>query len=190
MPIVFVLGMQGAGKTTVLEKAKGYKGVKIVNMGNLMCEYSIRKGYIKDRDEIRYKIDWRTYQKLYTEAYSAIGRMKGNVIVDTHTSIKAGNKYIPGLPARYVKLLKKIVGFVYIDAPTGEILGRRKADKRRERETDDAGMIDMNRIVDVSVAAYYSSLIGVPLYIISNRNGKIQESVSEFKEAVSVLFGK
>ena len=189
MPIVVMLGTQGSGKTTILERAKGYRGIKNVNLGDMMCEYAIRKGYVKTRDEIRYKMTWKRYQELYKAAFSKIGAMKGNVVVDTHPFVKAGGRYVPGLPAKYMNLLKGLVGLVYVDARTEEIIKRRALDSiTRKREVDDANKIDMHRTVNLAIVSYYSSHFDIPFYIIGNRDGKLDRSVKEFRGAVSELF--
>jgi adenylate kinase len=190
MPTVIVLGSQGAGKTTILGKASGYKGIKVVNIGDLMTQFAIKQGYVKKRDEIRYKINWKDYQSLYKLAYSKAGSMPGNIVIDTHPSIKAGDRYIPGMPAKYLKLLKNLVGLVYIDADTDAVIRRRKLDPDRVREEDDAKVIDTHRLLNLSILGYYSSCLNIPLYIINNKDGMLQESISEFKKAISDLFGE
>lgn len=196
MPIVVVTGSPGAGKTTLLERLRGFNGLEIVNLGSVMARYAIEKGYVKTKDELKAHDEVRFLEKdpkmmeeLQTHAFTSVGAMRGKVLLDTHVSVKAGKRYMPGLPYRYIKLLSGLAGFIYIDVDTDTVIKRREADKKRVRMDLDALEIDAQRIINLSELSYHSAYAGVPLYIIENAQGKLDESEAELKNAVVELFG-
>ena len=70
MKIVHIVGIPGVGKTTVINRAlEGLdsKKIKYVNFGDYVFEVSKEYG-IKDRDEIRKKLDRETYIEVQKEA--------------------------------------------------------------------------------------------------------------------------
>ncbi len=195
MPIVVVTGSPGAGKTSILAEMKDYNGIKTINFGNMLVEYAKQKGYIKEKDPVKAHDELRFLEKdpkimeeLQKYAFGAIGKMKGNILLDTHASIQAGKRYMPGLPNKYVELLANVVGFIYIDVDTDTVIKRRLADKTRARREIDAAEIDAQRIVNLSELSYLSAFLGVPLYIIENEQGKLQDSIAHVKRAASELF--
>lgn len=191
MPFVIVVGVQASGKTTLLKKLSK-KGIKIMNIGDIMMDYALKKRYVRYRDELRY-IDANnrnTYKKIQFGAFAAVGKLNGNIVIDTHATIKAGNRHIPGLPYSCIKLLKGIKGFVYIDSSMEDILKRRKVDRSRKREEDSPTEIETDKSVAVAITSYYASVLNTPMYVIENRNGHMKEASSELKTALSELFKK
>ena len=79
--MIIVMGVPGAGKTTILKSLK--TDYKIVNYGDLMLEIEKKEFGIKDRDEMR-KLPiekQRLAQKLVADH---LAKMTGKVILDTH----------------------------------------------------------------------------------------------------------
>ena len=53
MGTIIIAGIPGAGKTTVIGKAREEVSVKFVNYGDLMFEAARSRGDVTNRDEIR-----------------------------------------------------------------------------------------------------------------------------------------
>src|SRR5208283_2226104 len=105
MSIVMVVGSPGAGKTAITNAA-AKRGVRIIQIGTLMEEEATRKGYIKDRDQIRHSLGLRLQRELQAHAFGSLSKMKGNVVVDTHMSIWSNDRYIVGVPHDSLESLK------------------------------------------------------------------------------------
>ncbi len=191
MPFVVVVGVQASGKTTLLKEI-GRAGIRIMNTGDIMMDFAVKKKYIKNRDELRYldANNRNLYKKMQTSAFANVGRMSGNIVIDTHATVKAANRHIPGLPYSAIKLLKDIRGFVYIDSSIEDIVNRRKKDRSRKREDDSPTEIATDKSVAVAVTSYYASVLNTPMYIIENKNGHMKDASFELRKALSELFKK
>lgn len=172
--MIIVMGVPGAGKTTVL---KGLKtDYRIVNYGDLMLEIEKKEFGIKDRDEMR-KLPiekQRLAQKLVAKA---LAKMKGKVILDTHCSVSTPTGYYPGLPFEFLKLWP-VEALVYVTADVNDISSRRQSDPTRLRDLDNIALHDqMNK----SYLAAYSAFSGAPAVIIYNNQGKLEEAVARLQ---------
>jgi len=184
--LIIVVGTPSAGKTSIVKALEGDQNYKIINLGDLMYEEGVKKGYIKDRDEIRY-LDPEKSEELRTAAIEAVSKLDGNVVLDTHASVEQHGRFLPGLAYYMFKYLKHTKGFFYIDAETNEILERRKKDKTRAREIEPEWLINTQRDINLAIISYYSTHFNVPMYVINNRNGKLEESKAAFKEHVKKI---
>lgn len=172
-----VMGLPGAGKSTVLSAAKG-KGYKIVNYGDLMFEIAGKAAGIKHRDELR-KLDPSMQKKIQAEVGKALAEMEGNIMLDTHCSIATGKGYLPGLPYSLLSNLK-VDGLILITAPVGEIMERRNSDKTRVRDAESLESLSEHDGMNRAFLAAYACLTGAPACIISNRQGKLAEAQEKF----------
>jgi adenylate kinase len=187
--IVIVAGLSGAGKTTLLDKlASSRRNFKTVPLGLLMNEEAKRLGIKTDRDTIK-RLENKTISKLRTAAFRKVSKMNGNVIVDTHLSIEGPNRFVPGLPLGVLKGLN-VVGIVYVNANSDEIVKRRQKDKKiRSRENQEISALDIQRTVDVSILAHYATVLDVPCYVIHNREGHSNIAAKELDIALKDAFG-
>jgi len=181
--MIIVMGLPGAGKSTVL---KGLKtNYKILNYGDLMFEIEKERYGIKDRDEMR-KLPiekQREVQKLVAER---LAKEKEKIILDTHCSINTPSGYYPGLPFEFLKGLK-VDALVLITANPKEIEARRATDPTRKRDVDDISLHDaMNK----AYLAAYSAFTGAPAVIIMNRQGKLEEAVAQLQRICDEMFLK
>jgi len=188
MSIVMVVGSPGAGKTAITNAA-AKRGVRIIQIGTLMEEEATRKGYIKDRDQIRHSLGLRLQRELQAHAFGSLSKMKGNVVVDTHMSIWSNDRYIVGVPHDSLESLKNVVAWVYIDAATGDITKRRRLDKSRNRDMVSPHDIEMQRMLNLSLFFHCAWYTGAPLYIIYNKEGKLKESIRQFDRILSETIG-
>lgn len=172
--MIIVMGVPGAGKTTILKSLK--TDYKIVNYGDLMLEIEKKEFGIKDRDEMR-KLPiekQRLAQKLVADH---LAKMTGKVILDSHCSVATPRGYYPGLPFEFLKLLK-VEALVYITANPDEISKRRENDPSRIRDKDN---IHQHDLMNHSYLASYSAFSGAPATIIYNNSGKLEEAVSKLQ---------
>ncbi len=183
---IIVTGSPGAGKTTLLTAAD-LKGCKLVNVGNLMKDFAVKLGYVNDRDKIR-KLDQEKIDRLREEAFAAIGRMEGKLVIDTHATVESEGKFLTGLPFSIIGGAKWLKAIVYIDAQSDEILRRRALDINRHRENDRKEMLDVQRDINIATLSFYSSYLNISLYIIRNREGMLIESSSAFNKVLREIF--
>jgi adenylate kinase len=182
MAVYIVTGTPGVGKTTVLNEAIRGKNLKVVVFGDIMFEIAKSMGLVKDKDEMRSKINLDTYRQIQEKAAEKIASMKGDIVVDTHAAIKRADGYYPGLPEHVLKKLSP-KAIAVIEARPSDIELRRKNDPTRMR-ADFGGaeqVIEYQNINRAFVAAY-SALSGCPFKIIVNEQGKILEAAEKLKE--------
>lgn len=175
MGIIIVMGVPGAGKSTVLSGAAA-KSRQLVNYGDLMFEIAQKKFGIKHRDEIR-KLDTKKQSLMQSLVAKKLAAEKRSIILDTHCSINTPRGYLPGLPFSLLSKLD-VETLVLITAPPGEILARRRKDMEaagRVRELDEAGLIEHEGINRAFLAAY-SAFSGAPACIIVNRDGGLENA--------------
>ncbi|MBN2478203.1 adenylate kinase [Candidatus Micrarchaeota archaeon] len=182
--MIIVMGLPGAGKTTVLTKAAEQKSeYEILNYGTLMFEIAKEKYGLENRDEIR-KLNAEQQKEVQALVGKKLSEEKGKVILDTHCSVLNPDKnfYLPGLPYSLLKDLD-VNMLVLITGEINELAERRKKDTSRVRAVDPEEIREHDQINRMYLASY-SALTGAPAKIIINRNGKLEDAV---KELVGVL---
>jgi adenylate kinase len=144
MKIVLV-ALSGSGKTTIMNFVRQrLPDVQIVNYGDVMLEIAKRKFGIQHRDEMRKNIPVDEYRKIQEEAAEYIASLPGDVIVDTHASIKIMGGYYPGLPDRVISRLKPDV-ILLLEYDPRDIVERRKRDPDRFRDVETEEEVDMHQ---------------------------------------------
>lgn len=183
-----VTGVPGAGKSTILEyflKSKPKSKFKIVKYGDEMFKIAKKKKLVKRKDEMRMKIEYGEYQKIQLTAAKKISKMRGNIILDSHSSIKTSYGYIPCFPLHILKTLKPRI-IVVIEANPRDILKQRKKDVRFRMRSDFGGLGDtiefqmMNRMYVV----VYSALSGATVFIVENVYGKPKIAAKKLEEVL------
>lgn len=177
MAKVILTGTPGCGKTTLISRLKH---IRVYNMGTEMMKYTTHK---VERDKIR-ALSPQELKDLRKKVFAEINSIKEDLIIDTHTSVKSGNRYVAGLSADDLHVLKDVKAIIYLDAPAVDILLRRVKDHTRKREDESADDIDEQRDVNISFATYYSQELGAPLYIIKNRNNMLDQARTEVEQAI------
>ncbi len=192
MQAVIVVGVPGAGKSTVVDKiAKLCKEYTLVNVGDMMLEVGKKKGYLTEKDNhdtMRGRSN-EERQELIREVFNEIAKMKGDVIIDTHASISKHGRFMPGLPGDVISGLKdSLKGVICIDAPTESIILRRERDTTRQRDVDSIEMIDMQRMINVSMVSAIAQRYDAPLYVLFNQENMQEESAMRFKRYIDNAF--
>ena len=186
--IVVVTGSPGVGKTTLVKSLGGDPSFRIMSVADEMLPLAAEKGWAKHRDELRY-MDNEQITTLRNYAFEKIAASDGNVIIDTHATVEQNGRYVPGLPGDAMEKFKGLMaGIIYIDASTDDILARRESDKERVREKEARHIIHMQRAINISALSYYSSYLNVPLYVVTNRQGRLDESMEKFKSCIYDAF--
>jgi adenylate kinase len=177
--MIIVMGVPGAGKSTVLKSAVE-AGWKVLNYGDLMMEIAKGEG-INDRDELRKQpIEFQKRIQKKVGEYLA-GEKKREVILDTHCSINTPKGYLPGLPFELLGQIN-VERLVYITASAQEIMKRRENDKTRVRNDQDLERLVEHDQINRAYLAAYSAFSGAPAKIIVNEQGKLEQACKQFKE--------
>ena len=180
MGAIVVTGVPGIGKTTVMEKASKAKKIEIVNYGTVMFEIAKKFG-IENRDELR-KLSPKKQREIQEIAAEKIHEM-GDIILDTHSTIKTLKGYLPGLPEWVLKKLKPEV-IVLVEAAPQEIAKRRQKDKSRERDKEMIEEIKEHQMINRYIATAYSAISGATVKIIYNHDNKVEDAA---KALISVI---
>lgn len=177
--VIVVTGIPGTGKTTVCNEAlklseQTGKRIQVVNYGSIMVELSHKRGKSLHRDELRRS--GLTFQRdLQREAAKIISKktdkVEGDLIVDTHMSIKTANGYLAGLPFHVLQLLNPDM-FILVEAEPHEVLPRRLKDKSRKRDKVMEDEIMEEILFSRLMAAACAVLTGASVKIVKNPAGK------------------
>lgn len=185
MGVIVVTGIPGVGKTTVMQKAAEGMNIKFVTFGTVMIEIAKRLGWAKDRDEMR-KLPLEKQKELQIKTAEEVAKM-GNVIVDTHCTIKTPQGYMPGLPEWVVTKLKPKT-IVIVEADPEEIYNRRQKDETRRRDQDSIEEIAEHQQMNRAIAMAYSALTGATVKIIQNHDNALEEAVREAEPLLKDLY--
>ncbi|MBD3404900.1 MAG: adenylate kinase [Candidatus Lokiarchaeota archaeon] len=188
--IVIVTGIPGVGKTTVINtavelvKKEHDKDVLVLNFGTAMFETASKKGYVKDRDEMR-KMQISKQREVQQAAGEDIAEKAktAKVIVDTHALIQTGTGFLIGLPEWVARAINpKTV--VLVEADPEKIAGRRSSDESRTRDVQLTEEIDTHQKMCRSAAVSVGTLTGATVRIIKNREGKVEEAAKQLAESL------
>lgn len=180
--ISIIAGIPGAGKTTVMNEVLKKKKIKVINYGDEIFKIAEKKGLVNNRDELR-KLPFELQRNMQIEAAKNIAKY-GNVIVDTHCTIKTPFGYLPGLPYDVLNILKP-KRIILIEADAREIVERRKKDEKiRQRDEESIESMEEHQLMNRIAGMSYAILTGATLKIIKNRQGKIKEAAEEIIKAL------
>jgi len=178
--MIIVMGMPGAGKTTILKSLK--TDYQIVNYGDLMLEIEKKEFGIKDRDDMR-KLPIEKQKRAQKLAAEALSKMPSKTILDTHCSIATPSGYFPGLPFELLKMLK-VEALVLVTANVEEIVTRRKKDLTRQRDVHLESIelhVGLHDQMNKAYLAAYSAFTGSPALLLHNKEGHLEESVAQLQ---------
>ncbi len=181
MGVIVVTGIPGVGKTTVMKKAAEGMDVKFVTFGTLMAEMAKEIGLVKDRDDMR-KLTLEQQKELQIKSAEKVASM-GNVILDTHCTVKTPKGYMPGLPEWVIKRINPTT-IVVVEADPDEIYNRRANDSTRNRDPDTKEQIAEHQMMNRAAAMAYAALSGATVKIVFNHDNAIDAAV---KQAAPVL---
>ncbi len=182
MKIVLV-AVPGAGKSTTLGLVKQkMPDVSVINYGDVMLDIARRMYGITHRDEMRRKIPVDEYRKVQELAAEEISKMQGDVIIDTHASIRVQGGFYPGLPDRIMTKLRPDA-IVLLEFNPRDIVERRSKDESlRAREAEGEAEIEMHQLANRYYSFAAANAGECSVYILDYRN-KPQSRPFEHAEA-------
>ncbi|TAJ45251.1 adenylate kinase [Methanofollis fontis] len=177
---VVITGVPGVGKTTVIEEsmkrcAEENVLYTAVNFGSFMFETAKAEGFVQDRDEMR-NLGRDVQKNLQRLAGERIGAMEGNIIVDTHASVKTPAGYLPGLPEWVLTAIKPDT-VVLVETDEDQILMRRMGDETRRRDAEGGRGIADHQGINRAFAASYAMMTGCTVQIVRNENFLLEHAV-------------
>jgi adenylate kinase len=179
---VIITGVPGVGKTTVVNEAlKKIKeeGVeyKSFNFGTFMFEVAMNDKIVQDRDQMR-TLDRAVQKRLQQRAAQAIAQVPGNVLIDTHASVKTPKGYLAGFPEW---VLREIMpdSIVLVETDDDQILMRRLTDETRSRDKEGARSIAEHQQFNRSIAAAYAMLTGCTVKIVINADFLLERAADD-----------
>lgn len=184
MGAIIVTGIPGVGKTTVMQTAAQSRQLPIAVYGTVMFDVAKARGLVTDRDAMR-RLPPHTQKTVQREAASRIASM-GDVIVDTHCTIKTPAGYLPGLPAWVLEALQPTT-IVLVEADPKEILARRQKDDTRKRDDDTLEAIAEHQETNRRFAAAYATLTGATVHVVHNRDGRVDDAIRQMLPVVAHL---
>lgn len=176
MGAIIVTGIPGVGKTTVMEAAAKSIGLPVVVYGTVMFEAATAKNLVKSRDDMR-RLPAALQKEIQRDAAVRIAVM-GDVVVDTHCTVKTPAGYLPGLPAWVLEELQP-KAIVLVEADPAQILRRRQADATRKRDEDTLEAIVEHQEYNRRFAAAYATLTGATVHTVLNRDGQVEDAVRQ-----------
>jgi adenylate kinase len=184
---VIITGVPGVGKTTVVNEAlKKLKedGVEYqsINFGTFMFEVAKSEGIAQDRDQMR-ALDRTVQKRLQQLAAQAIAQIPGNVLIDTHASVKTPKGYLAGLPEWVLReIMPDIV--VLVETDNDQILMRRLSDETRMRDKEGSRSIAEHQQFNRSIAAAYAMVTGCTIKIITNADFLLEQASQNLAETL------
>jgi len=180
--VVILSGIPGTGKTTVMEKALEKKNFEFVTYGSVMLEIAREEMGTEDRDTMRtLSIDkQRALQEMTADRVAKMG----DVVVDTHCTIKTSAGYLPGFPYAILKRINPRL-IILVEATPEETFIRRAKDKDvRQRDTETVETILEHQMMNRMAAMTYASLVGATVKIIQNKEDMLGEAAEDFLQAM------
>jgi len=176
---VIITGVPGVGKTTVVNEALKKlreEGIEYqsINFGTFMFDVAVKENIVKDRDQMR-TLDRAVQKKLQQSAGQAIARVTGNVLIDTHASVKTPKGYLAGLPEWVLKEIMPDI-IVLVETDDDQILMRRMSDETRTRDKEGAKSIAEHQQFNRSIAAAYAMVTGCTIKIVTNADFLLERS--------------
>jgi adenylate kinase len=187
--LYIALGVNGVGKTSVIGKAVEGSEVKVIRFGDIITELLKKEDIIKNRDEIRAKVNQATWKEYQTKTALHIKKMVGSLVIDTHAALASPKGYFPGLPPHVLEYLPAPNILFLVEADPEQILARRNKDKNeRTRDYDFESGLELitehqefNRMYAIS----YSALTGARVKIVRNDHGKLEDAAEIVRKALS-----
>jgi len=184
---VIITGVPGVGKTTVVNEAlKKLKeqGIEYqsINFGTFMFEVAKAENIVQDRDQMR-TLDRAVQKTLQQRAGQAIARISGNVLIDTHASVKTPKGYMAGLPEWVLREIMPDI-IVLVETDDDQILMRRLTDETRTRDKEGSRSIAEHQQFNRSIAAAYAMMTGCTIKMITNADFLLERSGAELAEVL------
>jgi adenylate kinase len=185
---VIITGVPGVGKTTVINEALQTlrdEGVEYqsINFGSFMFEVAKNDDVVQNRDQMR-SLDRAVQKQLQQRAAQAIAKVPGNVLIDTHASVKTPKGYLAGLPEWVLREIMPDI-IVLVETDDDQILMRRLTDETRARDKEGSRSIAEHQQFNRSIAAAYAMMTGCTIKIVINADFLLDRSSSELADVLA-----
>jgi adenylate kinase len=179
---IIITGVPGVGKTTVIDgalKKLEEEGItyQSINFGSFMFDVASREGKVRDRDQMR-KLDREIQKDLQRMAGKAIATIEGNVIIDTHCSIRTPQGFLPGLPEWVITELKPDM-LILVETDEDQILQRRLKDPTRIRDMEGGKSIGEHQQFNRMIAGAIATQTGCTVKFVKNQDFLLEQAVSD-----------
>ena len=181
---IILLAVPGAGKTTIIQFVQNLRPhVKHIVYGDIMLEIAQSHTHVRNRDDLR-KLPISQQKQIQKEAAHHIAAIEGDVIIDTHASVKTPVGYWSGLPANIIKEIGPDL-IVLLEFNPDVVITRRHRDMtiqkptttetgiiinpRPSRDNENREEIELHQDINRHYAIASSHQIGCPLKIIDLR---------------------
>jgi adenylate kinase len=184
---VIITGVPGVGKTTVINEALAKlksEGVEYqpINFGSFMYEVAKNEGLVENRDQMR-SLERADQKRLQQHAAQAIARIEGNVMIDTHASVKTPKGYLAGLPEWVLREIMPDV-IILVETDNDQILIRRLTDETRSRDREGFRAIAEHQQFNRAIAAAYAMMTGCTIRIITNADHLLDRAAAEMADVL------
>jgi adenylate kinase len=112
-----------------------------------------------------------------------MSQISGNVLIDTHASVKTPKGYLPGLPEWVLRELMPDL-IVLVETDEDQILLRRLSDATRVRDMEGAGGIAEHQQFNRSFGASYAMVTGCTVKIIHNQDFLLDRAVTDMADVL------
>lgn len=184
---VIITGVPGVGKTTVINEALKKlqeQGIEYqsINFGTFMFEVAKTENIVQDRDQMR-TLDRAVQKKLQQSAGQAIAKLSGNILIDTHASVKTPKGYLAGLPEWVLREIMPDI-IVLVETDDDQILMRRLSDETRARDKEGSRSIAEHQQFNRSIAAAYAMMTGCTIKMITNADFLLERSSADLADVL------
>jgi adenylate kinase len=147
-----------------------------------MFEVAKSDNVVQDRDQMR-TLDRTVQKRLQQRAAQAIAKVTGNVLIDTHASVKTPKGYLAGLPEWVLREIMPDI-IVLVETDDDQILMRRLTDETRARDKEGSRSIAEHQQFNRSIAAAYAMMTGCTVKIVINADFLLERSSSELADVL------
>ena len=178
--IIVIVGVPGAGKSTVLEEVHKKRSniFDVVSFGTKMLNLCIERKLVENRDQMR-KLTHVLQMELQIETAKQIASKDGNILLDTHCAIATPGGYMSGITNQMLDILDPLA-IILVDAHEVEIAGRRKLDANRPTRTMEAfDEILLHRKINRSFATAFAQRSNALLKIVQNNTGEFDRCIDD-----------
>lgn len=185
MKTIVLVGIPGAGKSSILKEVCQLCNVVVVNYGDKMMEEAASENIT--RDTLR-KMPFREQQKIGVKAARKIIQEYSDnvVIIDTHALIKTNIGYCPGLPLEVLQILSP-TAYALVECRSDIILERRSKDPIRTRDKESVEELVMHQELTRSFITACSMQTSSLLCCIQNNNLEISQNIIPLVQLIHSL---
>jgi adenylate kinase len=165
--IIILVGVPGAGKSTILKAVTNACTVNIVNYGEVMLQQAAKQGL--ERDCLR---------RLPVKQQQEMGLAAAQCIVEQSDSltIKTPVGYCPGIPLEILNILNP-KALVFIQTSPQRIMERRLRDGSRQRDEENLTELTLHQELTKNYLITASALTGAALCMINNDEEKLSQNI-------------